>query len=101
MRKTWVIFPRQLCGSTSVTALLLAGAAITGWISPAAAATPDWTGTVSGNWFTNGNWSTNQAPAAADTAFIDTTSPHAARVNAGPPTFPGLVVAFTLPATLP
>jgi outer membrane autotransporter protein len=100
MTKTSVIFRRQLCRSTSVTALLLAGAAITGWISPAAAATPDWTGTVSGNWFTNGNWSTNQAPAAADTAFIDTTSPHAASVNGGTTTVTGLVVGFNLTGTL-
>jgi outer membrane autotransporter protein len=91
-------FRRQLSCSTSVVALL--AGAIAGWISPAAAATPDWTGTASGNWFVNGNWSTNSAPAAADTAFIDTTTPHAATVNGGTASITGLTVGFNQTGTL-
>jgi hypothetical protein len=73
--KTSVKFRRrQLSCSTSVTALLLAGAVIAGWISPAEAAFPDWIGAASGNWFFNGNWSTNLAPAAGDTVAIDATT---------------------------
>jgi subtilase-type serine protease len=91
---TSVKFRRQWSCSSSVTALLLAGAVIAGWISPAEAATPDWTGATSGNWFVNGNWSTNLAPAAADTAFIDTTTPNAPTVNGGTANVLGLAVGF-------
>src|ERR1700738_5141078 len=73
---------RQLSCSTSVAALL-AGAVIAGGISPAGAAPAIWSGAASGNWFANGNWSTNQVPTAADTAYIDTTSPNATTMNGG------------------
>src|SRR6202171_1001454 len=90
---------RQLSCSTSVAALF-AGAVIAIWISPAEATTPDWTGATSGNWFVNGNWSTNLAPAAADTAFIDTTTPNAPTVNGGTANVLGLAVGFNHTGTL-
>jgi outer membrane autotransporter protein len=96
---TSVKFRHQWSCSTSVTTLLLVGAVIAGWISPAEAATPDWTGATS-NWFVNGNWSTNLAPAAADTAFIDTTTPNAPTVNGGTANVLGLSVGFNQTGTL-
>jgi subtilase-type serine protease len=98
--KTSVKFHRHLSCSTSVTALLLAGAVIAGWISPAEAAFPDWLGAVSGNWFVNGNWSTNLAPAAGDTVAIDATTPNAPTVNGGTANVLGLSVGFNQTGTL-
>jgi outer membrane autotransporter protein len=83
MMTTSVKFRRRLSCTSSVTALLLAGAVIAGGISPAEAASPAWTGAASGNWFANGNWSTNLAPTAADGVTIDTAAPNAATINGG------------------
>lgn len=81
MMKTSVTFRRrQLSCSTSVAALLLAGAVIAGM--PTAAQANDWTGVVSNDWFTAGNWSTNAAvPTAADDVVIDTTTPNPTSIS--------------------
>jgi T5SS/PEP-CTERM-associated repeat protein len=73
---------RQLSCSTSVAALL-AGAVIIGGIVPAEAGTPNWIGAPSGDWFSGTNWDTNAAPGAADTVFVDTTTPNKTTLDGG------------------
>ncbi len=73
---------RRLSCSTSVAALL-AGAVIIGGIVPVQAASPNWIGAASGDWFSGANWDTNAAPAAVDNAFIDTTTPSATTLDGG------------------
>jgi outer membrane autotransporter protein len=73
---------RQLSCSTSVAALL-AGAVIIGGIVPAEAGTPNWIGAASGDWFSGTNWDTNAAPGAADTVFVDTTTPNKTTLDGG------------------
>jgi T5SS/PEP-CTERM-associated repeat protein len=63
-----------LLGTTSVAALGLVLAATT----PSGAT--DWTGTISTDWFTAGNWSAG-IPTSAVNAIIDTVAPHATVVG--------------------
>ena len=80
MMKTSVTFRRrQLSCSTSVAALLLAGAVIAGM--PTAAQAADWIGATSGDWFTQGNWSTNAVPTTGDDVIIDTTTPNPTSIS--------------------
>lgn len=67
----------QSARARGYAALLLAGTAIAGipLSSPAQAQT--WTGALSTNWFTPGNWSPNAIPSSAAPVTIDTISPHA------------------------
>ena len=83
MMKTSVTFRRrQLSCSTSVAALLLAGAVIAGM--PTTAQANDWTGAVSNDWFTAGNWSNIAAvPTAGDDAVIDTMTPNPTSISGG------------------
>jgi T5SS/PEP-CTERM-associated repeat protein len=69
-------FRRALC-TTSLAAL--------GWlaaITPSRAANDFWTGSSATDWFTATNWSTGAVPTSADTALINTDTPHAAVVGA-------------------
>jgi T5SS/PEP-CTERM-associated repeat protein len=68
--------------ATTLMALLIGSTALTGMaLAPARAASPVWLGTVSGDWFTAGNWNTSAVPNAADTVTIDTTSPNSTVIN--------------------
>ena len=71
--------------AASLTALLIASTALTAiaFVPSANAGTPQWLGTASSNWFTQGNWSPAGVPNAADNVTVDTTSPHATVINGG------------------
>ena len=71
--------------AASLTALLIASTALTAiaFVPSAHAGTPQWLGTASSNWFTQGNWSPAGVPNAADNVTVDTTSPHATVINGG------------------
>ncbi len=80
--------------AAALMALLIGSTALTGVaLSPAYAATPQWLGTVSSNWFAAGNWNNPSAvPNAADNVTIDTTSPHATVINGGAATGQQMIV---------
>ncbi|HEY4235693.1 MAG TPA: hypothetical protein VGM76_19830, partial [Lacipirellulaceae bacterium] len=60
--------------ASRLAALLLGSTALVavGFSTPAAAASLNWTGTTSTDWFTAGNWSPSGTPAATDNVTIDT-----------------------------
>jgi T5SS/PEP-CTERM-associated repeat protein len=80
--------------AAALMALLIGSTALTGVVlSPTHAATPQWLGTVSSNWFAAGNWNNPSAvPNAADNVTIDTTSPHATVINGGAATGQQMIV---------
>ncbi|WP_369719614.1 autotransporter domain-containing protein [Bradyrhizobium sp. LLZ17] len=90
--------------AASLTALLIGSTALTAvspvLISPARAGTPVWIGTVSSDWFINGNWNPSGVPNAADAVTIDTTSPNAAVINGGAAAAASLVVGLGVGGTL-
>ncbi len=77
-------------GGASVRArrhrLLATTALISLALLPAAPQSADaqtvWNGSVSSDWNTNGNWSTNAVPTAADNVTINTISPNSTEINA-------------------
>lgn len=64
-------------------ALTLSVAAVAGLAQPAAAGNPVWTGAVSSDWFTPGNWNPAAVPNATDTVTIDQTSPNSTLISGG------------------
>ena len=55
--------------------LWLACTALTTVAAPSAHAA-DWTGVVSNDWFTGGNWSAGVVPGGGDLVVVDTTVPN-------------------------
>lgn len=63
---------------------ILAGAVVVAALASGAARAEDfWTGAVSGDWFTAGNWADNSVPTAADPVVLDTTTPNLTRIGPG------------------
>jgi T5SS/PEP-CTERM-associated repeat protein len=80
--------PRAGYRPVATVRLLLASTALVGpfavWPEgPVRAATVNWTGAVSSDWATGGNWSGNSAPTGADAAFVANNAVNAATVGAG------------------
>lgn len=68
---------RHLLSSVSVAVLVLSSAlAMTG---PVLAA--DWTGEVSNDWFTTGNWSAGAVPTVSDNADLNTNNPNYTNID--------------------
>lgn len=67
----------QSARARGYAALLLAGTVIAGMPLSSPAQAQTWTGALSTNWFTPGNWSPNALPTSAAPVTIDTISPHA------------------------
>lgn len=81
-------------------ALLLTGTALAGMPLSSSAQAQTWNGTVSTDWFTTGNWSTNAVPTSAAPVTIDTTSPHATVIGTSAATSGSVDVGQSLTGAL-
>jgi outer membrane autotransporter protein len=77
-------FAPALLATTALTAAgpALVCAALALGLTTAPARADDWTGTVSDDWFTGGNWVDGSAPVAADNVTIDTTAHNPTAIDA-------------------
>jgi fibronectin-binding autotransporter adhesin len=74
--------PTAFVGRARIGAFLLGSTALVGIAlsTPASAASLNWTGATSVDWFTAGNWSPAAVPGGADTVTIDTQAPFQALI---------------------
>ncbi|OQM76537.1 autotransporter outer membrane beta-barrel domain-containing protein [Manganibacter manganicus] len=67
-----------LCSTTALTGFAVVVALVVG---PARA--DEWTGVISGDWYTAGNWADGSVPTAADDVILNETTPNYTRIGPG------------------
>lgn len=90
----------QSARARGYAALLLAGTVIAGMPLSSPAQAQTWTGALSTDWFTTGNWSTNAVPTSATPVTIDTISPHATVIGTSAATSGSVDVGQTVTGAL-